>query len=180
MPQFVKARPVAVIILAIVAIMTNVRCAVAGEPWLLDDQHFRVGISGVSELRPGWHRIVLTLHDKRSGADRRLLVDSLMTQANSVSVARDKLIIFGEITGIANAAAIMNLESGTQQDFLICYEPQLSSTGRYLAYKQFYPPHGSEEENSDVVVLYDLTEGAAANRLPGRSKDLVLLCYKRT
>jgi hypothetical protein len=80
-------------------------------------------------------------------------------------VTGGKLLVFGKSgRGVYNTA-IVDLRELALQDSLYGYTPLLSPNQRWIIWRKFYPaqaPNPSEE-----YLLYDLTKGAAANRVVG-------------
>ena len=96
-----------------------------------------------------------------------IVLDNITSEIQEIRFAGDQLIVFGsEATQHSSIITIMNPEDGTVIDSMMGFEFTLSGTGRYLSYRKFYPALGSAPpRQSDLVLVYDLSDSPAGNRL---------------
>jgi hypothetical protein len=86
-------------------------------------------------------------------------------------VTGDKLVLIGD-TNRPQAVVILDLRSQKLIDWFVCYAPQRVSE-QWIAFVEFYFPHVSDGEPTDVVLIYDLLKSPSENRL-GRELGMKL------
>ena len=80
-----------------------------------------------------------------------------------VPVARNEAVLIGMASGLVDEVVIVDTVNCRIVDHFWCYQPDVSPNGRLIAFIKFYPPHFVPDV-TDVVMIYDLTHGAAGNR----------------
>ena len=81
-----------------------------------------------------------------------------------VPVPRNEAVLIGMASGEVYEVVIVDTVNCHIVDHFWCYEPEVSPNGRLIAFIKFYPPHFVPDVTDDVMI-YDLTRGAAGNRL---------------
>lgn len=71
-------------------------------------------------------------------------------------------LAIGRPTWFAYSVALFDIGTGGVIDEFSSYHPSISPDGKYLAFVQFYPQHGTPEyATTDIVRVYDVAYGAA-------------------
>ena len=137
-----------------------------------ENDRFVVELVGPGEPRydPGsGGRVKFTFMVTDQGEARQypITLDNITSEIQEIRFAGDQLIVFGsEATHHSSIITIMNPENGTVIDSMMGFEVSLSGSGRYLSYRKFYPSLGSAPAlRSDLVLVYDLADSPAGNRL---------------
>jgi len=73
----------------------------------------------------------------------------------SVRLYKSLLIVVGHVADV-HSFSIVDLTDGKLKNFIVCRQPSVSPTGRFLSYLDFYPLHAGTQSPGDEVVLYDL------------------------
>jgi len=115
-------------------------------------------------------RRVLRIAERETRSERTVLLPKDMAQVDTIGAYGNKLVVFGMVNGTVWEVAVVDWTVGKLVDGFICYGPSLSSSGRYIAFIKFSPPHvpGNFE---DHYMLYDTGRDPGANRPPGVASD---------
>jgi len=98
-------------------------------------------------------------------------IENDTTSVRSFEVVGEHLVVMGEVSGAADLVTLVDLPSRTVVDELLSYQAALSPGKRYLVFKGHYPRFAPPEEQSDVVMVYDLQRAPLDNRVAGAQKS---------
>jgi hypothetical protein len=102
-----------------------------------------------------------------NGALRTVDLPAEFTQLTSARLYRaDRLVIYGMVNGDASEVVIIDPEKGAIVDHFLCYSPEISPNGRYIAFVKFFPAHGIDSVE-DHYMLYDVQLAPERNRPSG-------------
>ncbi|HEX5108074.1 MAG TPA: hypothetical protein VFV95_06490 [Vicinamibacterales bacterium] len=79
--------------------------------------------------------------------------------------ASDRLVVI-----TAEMASIVDLVSELVVDQFFVARPSISPTGRFIAYRRFFQPPWSQDE--DVLLVYDVGSSVPLNRLPSNARGM--------
>ncbi len=109
-------------------------------------------------------KFVLDILEKDS-ANHVIEIENITSSIVGLEIYRNKLIVFGKVDNFADGVTIIDLDKKSEDDFFICYRPQLLSNIGYIIFEKFYPRFSPQEVQSSVVLIYDLEKPAVDNRL---------------
>lgn len=112
-------------------------------------------------------RFGLLVTDRSTGEQDRVEIDNLLTEITRLEIADRMLLAAGDVQGMAQGVTVVRLATPEVTDFILSYGFELSPSERYLVFRKFYPPRGMAAGQSDVVMIYDLSQERAANWLEG-------------
>ena len=142
---------------AVYLILTFCCSCLAGSAWRIE----------AIELHPGGERgqhVVTAIVSSEVTGDRVKLSASIpLVRIDEQFVTGDKLVLIGDADR-PQAVAIFDLRTRNLTDWFVCYAPQRVSE-HWLAFVEFYFPHVSGGEPTDVVLIYDLSKSPSENRL---------------
>ena len=82
----------------------------------------------------------------------------------------DRLIVVGDIEAAASRVVVIDLHNSTISDAFLADDPTVSPDGRFIAFIEWFPPHGWDDPAiapDNHAMLYDMTKSALANRPAG-------------
>jgi hypothetical protein len=140
-------------------------------PVAAEDERYQVHLAGSGE---SWYdpnmgsrmKFSFKVLHKTTREEALLTLDNLTTAVKDIQVVGDRLVVFGEEpTARASVITFFHLKTGQVVDTLLAYDYSLSKTGRYLAYRKFYPAQSDPPSTSALILLYDLQADPSENRL---------------
>ena len=138
----------------------------------VENNRFVVELMGPGEPRfdpntGGRVKFTFNVNDKSVGRKYSITLDNITSEIRNIRFSRDRLIVFGiEATHHSPVTTILNAVNGAEIDSIMGFDFSLSESGASLAYRKFYPPQGSAPpRQSDLVLVYDLSDSPAGNRL---------------
>lgn len=139
---------------------------------LAEDARYRVRLVSEAPAGAQYHTRTFGIYRKDVGREALVTTTNLIAKVEAVRIVGDRLLVFGS-DQFAIGVAVVHLQRGQELDFIYCYWPELSSTGRYLIYTKFYPRGGMAEERSDLVLVYDLERSPEENRVDERIRAIL-------
>ncbi len=77
----------------------------------------------------------------------------------------NKLVVISDIGGGGRDVAIVDYKAATVIDHFWCYQPALSPSHRYIAFKKFFPEHGVDDvQSSNFEMLYEISADSDRSR----------------
>lgn len=158
--------PLHVAALGVVGLLLAVPCPGHQSNGLsVESGKYRVSLTRLEETASGGKRIHFEV-TRKSGETSPFVLENLTQSVQNLHLFGDKLAVFGSVdSSISGGVTIVDLEGLQVLDFLLCYHPEPSSTGRYIVYRKFYPRFAPSEVRSDLVLVYDLARSPQENRL---------------
>jgi hypothetical protein len=104
--------------------------------------------------RPGFRPVGIRLPDDFAQLNR------------IVPAPRNEAVLIGMASGLVYEIVIVDTVNSQIVDHFWCYAPDVSPSGRLIAFIKFYPPQFVADV-TDIVMIYDLKRGAAGNRSSG-------------
>lgn len=107
-------------------------------------------------------KLTASITELNQGKTFEISADVPLTRIDDYFVSGNHLAVMGE-AGRAAAVVIFDLKTREKTDWFYCYQPQRISESR-IVYVEWYPAHAAGIPK-DVILLYDLTQSPANNRL---------------
>jgi hypothetical protein len=109
---------------------------------------------------PDYGDYTFTFHveNLQSGGQADLQLRNETTEIDDLAVYKNLLVVLGGVGTSADIVSIFDMTSGKFLKSFLCWWPQMSATGRYVAAVRFYPRFSAAPATSHVVVVYDLDE----------------------
>ncbi|MBI3597445.1 MAG: hypothetical protein HY203_09860 [Nitrospirae bacterium] len=128
----------------------------AGEPWFDPKTGGRV-------------KFTFSVTDIINNRQYPVYLDNVTAKVFNLSIFQGKLIVMGEEANLHSpVTTLIDLKNREEADSFIGFGNTQSPTGRFLSYRKFYPPQTAEPPvMSDLVLVYDLADSAAGNRMRG-------------
>lgn len=114
-------------------------------------------------LHPGIPAFIEITHNHR--VTRVRLPDELAQIDRIQAGVNDMLLVKGMVNGSGSEVVLIDTRASRSVDSFLCYLPEFSPDGRWIAFIKFYPTHGVDGE--DHYMVYDPTRTASQNRPPG-------------
>jgi len=120
--------------------------------------------------------LTITLENRRNLQTKEIVWKGPLRKINdSKFCSSNKILLMGEIpfsgsSSGGNNIIVLDSEICVVQDTIRCYDYSLSPSKRFLVYETWYPRMVSPDFRKSILLIYDLTETEAANRLPFSSK----------
>lgn len=144
------------ILLALVLQVDRAECKNTIQLWTVD--HVTL-VPHSEEWQQGF---TASITETTHGETFEISADVPLTRIDEYFVSGNHLAVMGE-AGRAAAVVIFDLETREKTDWFYCYQPQRISESR-IVYVEWYPAHAASTPK-DVILLYDLTQSPAKNRL---------------
>jgi len=127
-------------------------------PFAVEGGFYRVELIRWERFGPAYAavRFRFRLLDERNGKERFFDVENATTSLERGEIAGDKLVLIGDVQGLARGLTVVDLDRGRIEDFVLSYGGGLSPDGRTLAFIEFYPRHSTPQVSSDQVLAVDL------------------------
>ena len=108
----------------------------------------------------------LKIYDKFKKKTEYFKMCNLTHQIKDLIIVGDLIVVFGKLaTGNIDAITIIDIIKKEEKDFIICYDPQLLLSKKYLIFEKFYPRFSPDEVRSALVLLYNLELTPQENRV---------------
>lgn len=144
------------------------------KPIAAEDGEFRAVETGEGEpwfdpKTGGRVKFTFSVTDKVNNRQYPVYLDNVTAKVFNLSIFQGKLIIMGEEANLHSpVTTLIDLKNREEADSFIGFGNTLSTTGRFLIYRKFYPPQTAEPPvMSDLVLVYDLADSADGNRMRG-------------
>src|SRR5215470_15726094 len=100
----------------------------------------------------GEFKFTFTVRERQTRHESTIEMQNLTTQLEGAEVIGDLLVVFGEIRNLADVITILDLQTATVRDTILCYTAKLSATKRYLIYEGFYPRITDPSAASSLII----------------------------
>ena len=145
-----------------------------------EDYVYTVQLSDREKINEDRYRFTFRVHNNVMKQDSLIEMRNMSTDIHRIALSKDRLIVFGEVGSAMHTVTILDLKSQQEVDFLMCFFPELSETGRYLIYKRFYPRFSPPQVQSDLILIYDIQRPPEDNRMDERDKAIYKGIRKKT
>lgn len=109
---------------------------------------------------------------KRAEGDQELSLPYEIGQVNSITdIGDNKVVVNGMINGERSEIVVVDWKLASIIDNFICYLPEVSPDGKWIAFIKFYPAHGSEFVPRDHYMIYKLSGLTRQSRLRDRAAN---------
>ncbi len=139
---------------------------------LAETERYRVVLSGEGEPRfdpvtGGRVMFTFLVTEKATGRQYPIVMDNITSRIQQIRIFGGKLVVLGEEATLqSGVVTLIGLEDRREIDLIMGFWNKVSSTGRYVSYRKFYPPQTAEPAKmSDLVLIYDLADSSGGNRL---------------
>jgi hypothetical protein len=137
-----------------------------------EDAAYAVRLVQRESLSTFAERYSFAVRDKQTGRETTLTSTSTLKEIGSLRRVGGRLLLFGR-DQFSQGLAILGLDKGRQVDYIIGSAISASKAGSYVVFKKFRPRLDPIETQSDVVLIYDLGQSPADNRVEALYKRLV-------
>lgn len=120
---------------------------------------------------PGGKSFHFTARRQSDSRTSEFNLSSHVSNVRKLHAFGNKAVILGEARASIGAVAVHDLATNSFTDEFFGFDFSISPSGRYLAFRRFYPRGTPADLVSDVVSVYDLGAAPDDNRLPpGRGR----------
>lgn len=153
----------------------NVTDALTGPTQVFEPSHQKpisyVDKSAEATLVVGPDGKSLTILDLSTKEKKTLQLPQELAQVDEIRGGIDeRLVVRGMVNGSSSEIIVIDRVEAKLIDKFLCYLPNISPRGDYVAFIKFYPSHFAEG-TEDHYMLYDLRKKASDNRPIGIAPD---------
>lgn len=129
----------------------------------LQTDRYRVQL--VKEGRCCPNPMELLFEDRQTREKRSIPFAARVGKSANLRLIDDRtLLITGTLEPGAKSLLLVDLEAGRLRDEILTFDYRLSPSKQRLVYSRYAPPETPAEDRSTLLLFYDLTRSAAANR----------------
>ena len=104
---------------------------------------------------------------------RNAIIKSGLRSVDSWATFGEKLILLGEVNSNVKMVTVLDTSKFEAIESFFAFEPMLSPSGRYVAFRKFYPRFGAVELKTELYLIYDVQRENLSQRLENVSSDRV-------